>query len=164
MSEQLDKLCSVLDRLTLDALTLMEEQIQLKLEIESSMSEGEGHLAKSRYILGHKSVSELQLPTEGSPEFEAQAVVHSVDDEVLLKANFYDLEVRKKDENGEKTKDPLRWFGVLVPQNLHQAQSKFRQSLLWAVKCVNVQMQLNEVCTRIQQLKRVKLELSNTEE
>lgn len=163
MSANLDEICSVLDRLTLDSLTLMEEHIQTKLELENSMNEGEINLAKSRFIMGHKNVSELQLPTEDSPEFDALAVVHPQEEENFFDQNLYDLEIRQKGSE-EKLKDPLRWFGILLPNNLHQAQSKFKQALLWAVKCANLQTQLNETCVKIKQLHEIKAQLVKVEE
>lgn len=163
MSVKLEEICTILDRLTLDALTLMEEHIQTKLEIENSMNEGEVHLAKSRYIMGHNKVSELQLPTEDSPEFEALATIHPHDDEKLFNRESYDLEMRQKG-SADNLKDPLKWFGILLPKNLHQAQSKFKQSLLWSVKCVNLQTQLNETCIKIKQLYELKEQLGNVEE
>lgn len=91
----LDKICTVLDKLTLDKLTVLEEVIQAKLELEKSMCDGEMHLAKTRYIMGRNSVSVLQLPTENSTEFDASTVVHSEEDEKLFGEKTLDLEVRK---------------------------------------------------------------------
>ena len=48
-AEDLDKICQTLDKLTLDALTLMQEEIQLKINAENAMIGGESHLAKTRY-------------------------------------------------------------------------------------------------------------------
>lgn len=163
MALDLDKICTVLDKLTIDALTLMEEHIQVKLEIEKSMNEGESHLVKSRYIKGQNFVSQLQLPTEDSNEFDALAVVHPEKSEELFNKNVYDLEIRKCNDD-EKLKDPIRRFGVLVPQNLYYAQSRFKQALLWVVKCVNVQNRLKETCIKIAQLKEVKSKLITVEE
>lgn len=47
-TRDLDKICNVLDKLTLDALTLMQEEIDLKLTAENAMIGGETHLAKTR--------------------------------------------------------------------------------------------------------------------
>jgi hypothetical protein len=151
----LDKICTLLDKLTLDALTLIEEEIQTKLNIENAMCGGETHLAKSRYILGQSSVSSLQLPTENSPDFEATTTVHSEEDEELFGAKLRHLEAEKKEEQT----DPVRWFGYLVPQDLYHAQTMFRQALQWIIKCVNVQTRLVETCGKIGQLKELKSEL-----
>ncbi|XP_069841565.1 coiled-coil domain-containing protein 115 [Dendropsophus ebraccatus] len=47
-------------------------------------------------------------------------------------------------EESEKPKspladDPLRWFGVLVPQSLRQAQSNFQQGILLAAEVASLQ-------------------------
>lgn len=34
---------------------------------------------------------------------------------------------RKRDQNPQQ--DPLKWFGILVPQPLKQAQSSFKQGM-----------------------------------
>lgn len=153
MGCELEKICEVLDKLALDSLTLMEQHVQQKLEVEKSMCEGESHLAKSRYIMGRNSVSSLQLPSENGSEFEATAVVRREADDGSITDEALDLEFKKKVEEGS---DPVRWFGVLVPQNLHYAQAKFKQALLWAVKAANTQTQLRGVCYKIAQLEDLK--------
>ncbi|KAM4012034.1 coiled-coil domain-containing protein 115-like [Anomaloglossus baeobatrachus] len=52
-------------------------------------------------------------------------------------------------EESEKPKspgvnDPLRWFGVLVPQSLRQAQSNFRQGILLAAEVASLQSSIDE--------------------
>lgn len=47
-TEHLDQICTTLDKLTLDALTLMQEEIDLKINAENAMIGGETHLAKTR--------------------------------------------------------------------------------------------------------------------
>ncbi|KAG8542853.1 hypothetical protein GDO81_025983 [Engystomops pustulosus] len=52
-------------------------------------------------------------------------------------------------EESEKPKsspadDPLRWFGVLVPQSLRQAQSNFRQGILLAAEVASLQSSIEE--------------------
>lgn len=50
-TKDLDKICNTLDILTLetlDALTLMQEEIELKINAENAMIGGETHLAKTR--------------------------------------------------------------------------------------------------------------------
>ncbi|KAJ8928792.1 hypothetical protein NQ314_018591 [Rhamnusium bicolor] len=154
-TEDLDKICNTLDKLTLDALSLMEEEILLKLNVENAMCGGESHLAKARYIMGQNSVSCLQLPTENSPEFSAVAKVYASEDDKLFGEKSYELQLTKKTED-ESVQDPVRWFGVLVPQNLNYAQNMFRQALQWAVQAVNVQTQLEQTIIKIQQLKAAK--------
>ncbi|XP_073397358.1 coiled-coil domain-containing protein 115 isoform X2 [Dendrobates tinctorius] len=40
--------------------------------------------------------------------------------------------------------DPLRWFGVLVPQSLRQAQSNFRQGTILAAEVASLQSSIEE--------------------
>lgn len=153
MSPNLNKICEVLDKLTIDALTLMEQEIQVKLELEKSMSDGEAHLAKSRYIMGQNYVSTLQLPTENSSEFNASAVLNVEENSDVFSDKTLDLEFKKDDQ---ECKNPLRWFGVFVPQNLHYAQAKFKQALVWAAKSANIQIQLNNTLSDITKLESIK--------
>lgn len=154
----LDRICTTLDKLTLDTLTLMEEHVQVKLNLENTMNDGILNLAKSRYILGHNNVSSLQLPTEDGQEFEAATVIHSQENKVLG-YKMYDLEIMKKSDDSTKLQDPLKWFGVLVPQNLHTAQNRFRQALTWIGEIANIQERLDYNCKKLGQLRQLKPQL-----
>lgn len=147
----MDKICTLLDKLSLDALTLMETHIQMKLNIENAMSGGEMHLAKSRYILGQNGVSALQLPGEGCPDFEATATVRLEEDE--FKDISREVQIVKKEEQT----DPVRWFGYLVPQDLYHAQSMFKQALHWVVEAANVQKKLSDTCLKYREVKKIKV-------
>lgn len=153
--EHLDKICNILDKLTLDALLLIEEEIQTKLNIENTMSSGESHLAKSRYIVGQNNVSAIQLPTEKSPECTATVKVYQNEDEKLFNRKSYEIQLTTKSED-ENVQDPLKWFGVLVPQNLTYAQNMFRQALQWSIKAVNIQTQLCQTIDKINELQDIK--------
>nr|CAH7740079.1 unnamed protein product [Callosobruchus chinensis] len=155
MGENKERICNILDKLTLDALHLIEEEVQLKLNLENAMIEGETHLAKSRYIMGHNNVSALQLPTEDSNEFSASIKVTEHDSETLFDNPELQLKSVKKSED-ESVQEPLRWFGVLVPQNLTRSQNMFKQALQWAVQAVNVQTRLTETINKIGVLKEAK--------
>ncbi|XP_056394495.1 coiled-coil domain-containing protein 115 [Hyla sarda] len=48
------------------------------------------------------------------------------------------------DKPKSPTSDPLRWFGVLVPQSLRQAQSNFRQGILLAADVASLQSSIEE--------------------
>lgn len=157
-TKDLDNICDTLDKLTLDALTLMEEKVKLALNTENAMCGGEAHLAKARYIMGHNNVSSLQLPTENSPDFTAVAKVYPNEDEKLFGETSYELHLTKKSDD-ETVQDPIRWFGVLVPQNVNYAQNMFRQALQWAVQAVNVQKQLRETIQKIYEIKGVKAKI-----
>nr|CAI5851949.1 unnamed protein product [Callosobruchus analis] len=155
MGAERERICNILDKLTLDALHLIEEEVRLKLNLENAMIEGESHLAKSRYIMGQNKVSALQLPTEDSNEFSASIKVIEHDSDTLFDNPELQLKSVKKSED-ESVQEPLRWFGVLVPQNLSRSQSMFKQALQWAVQAVNIQTRLTETMNKIGALKEAK--------
>lgn len=62
----------------------------------------------------------------------------------------------KEDDGKKKPTDPLRWFGVLVPQSLRQAQSRFTRATEQAVECANVQSEIAGVLARQKFLLRMK--------
>ena len=157
--EDIDNISRVLDRLTLDTLTAMEEYIRLKLEMEKCIIDGKCGLAATRYIMGQNRVSNMQLPTCDSEEFEATVVVNSGGNPY----KSYDLEVRKPTQDC-KLQDPIKWFGYLVPQTLYLAQAKFRQVLSWLVKVANVQEMIVYNCDKIEQLRALKNNIVNIEE
>lgn len=154
-TEDIDKICAILDKLTLDALLLIEEEIQTKLNIEDAMSSGETNLAKARYIMGQNKVSAIQLPTENSPEFTAPVKVYTSQDEKLY-GESYEIHLTEKTDN---VHNPIKWFGILVPQTVTLAQKMFQQALQWAVKAVNIQNELNQTMDKINNLKEIKSQM-----
>jgi hypothetical protein len=48
--------------------------------------------------------------------------------------------------------DPLRWFGVLVPQSLRSAKKIFNEAVEMAIQVTNLQMKLEQMRTKYQQL------------
>ena len=47
-------------------------------------------------------------------------------DDIFMLKNFSKLEeTGEESESGNKMVDPLRWYGLLVPQSLKDAQSRF---------------------------------------
>ncbi|GLV34485.1 uncharacterized protein CBL_09733 [Carabus blaptoides fortunei] len=176
-NEKLDKICSVLDRLTLDMLVLMQRQMQYKLNIEKSMTDGELHISKSRYIMGHKNVSSLQLPTENSPDIDASITLEEIHGDPSmfgqsqLKINMEQFKKANKndastDSDVKNIQDPVNWFGVLVPRDLRLAQRKFQDALDTAVVCANNQIRLHQTGVKIKQLTALKheLQMSTAEE
>lgn len=166
-SQELKTVCELLDKLTLEMLILMEQHIQEKLKIEAAMTEGEAHLAKSRYILGHKNVSSLQLPTENSNDINPAVTLTEIEDDETflgkpkLKLTIEEYTKTPFEELSDKKyiQDPMNWFGVLVPRNLHLAQSSYRNAIEHAVDCANTQTRLHQVCVKIQQLREIKKKL-----
>lgn len=159
--EKLHKLNKLLDKLTLEMLVLMEQHIEQKRRIETLMTEGEANLAKSRYIMGHKNVSALQLPTELSNDIDPAVTVEEMGDDErffgqpTLTMNVEDF-IKAGSENGgdsRNVQDPKNWFGVLVPRNLTSAQANFKDAISVVVDCANTQTRLNRICLKIQQVR-----------
>ncbi|KAM8934384.1 vacuolar ATPase assembly protein VMA22 [Pelodytes ibericus] len=64
------------------------------------------------------------------------------------------------EHQGEKSKghslptsqDPLRWFGILVPQSLRQAQTSFREGIVLAAEVVSLQSSIDNIQTQYRSL------------
>ena len=65
------------------------------------------------------------------------------------RGNVAEEDEKKSRENEEPTKevaDPLRWFGVLIPQALRQAQQSFRSAVMEDMeKVLNVRLEMAEL-------------------
>nr|CAD7434242.1 unnamed protein product [Timema monikensis] len=165
---EVETISKKLDDAIMEVLELMDELVKCKLMLEEITKSGFWNLAKARYIMGNSSVSALQLPSEGTDaDIVALSTVYKSDDQFTLqtisptkvkKTSTGELrkrtnncivndEVREKVPDGydvdqPELVDPVNWFGVLVPQNLRQAQSNFKSALELVVDSVNVQNRL----------------------
>ncbi|XP_073984414.1 coiled-coil domain-containing protein 115 [Rhodnius prolixus] len=175
-----EEICKELDSLSIRMLQLMKEYINVKLIIEDLIKNGSLHLAKSRYIMGNRNVSALQLPSEESNDVIASTTVicKETTDEVLLlelsrlnihrngKGDDSDaLRQRNKKKEEDKlekecSRDPLKWFGVLVPHDMRQAQSKFNKAIEYVVECANLQIEMLSVEAKYKRLLSKKLEMN----
>lgn len=153
---------SELDDLAIRMLELMNEYIEIKLMVEKAIRSGCLDLAKARYVMGNNSVSALQLPVE---EISALATVTtSVDDHNKKKCTFQlqrtipQSKTKQDTDNGPRSQsqDPLKWFGVLVPQNLRQGQAWFQKALDLVVQCANVKEELENCQHEYKKLLKVK--------
>lgn len=54
------------------------------------------------------------------------------------------------------SKDPMKWFGVLVPQNMKYAQSNFCTALDYVVQCANIQSEMNLIRSKYLALIKLK--------
>ena len=68
---------------------------------------------------------------------------------------------KQKPEKSEevKTKDPIKWFGVLVPQTLRQSQKHFSKAVELSVEATNIQ---NEIRGLLGQRHYLTRQLKNT--
>lgn len=151
-----------MDNLALESLELLEEKILLSIQIENKLREGHIELAKARYIRGKESVGMLQIPSEENevkPLFELETKFNeSNGKENSEKEEFptFDISFKKSDNQEEEIQNPLKWFGVLVPQSLKSAQKHFQDAIFLSVKLANVQSELNKVTGKTDSLKKLK--------
>lgn len=138
------------DKLILELLSLIEQSVQCKRNIETTTNSGQLHLAKSRYIQGTQTVSVSKLPTENSNDFNALKHIETKDDN-SEETNLELMSHTVDKENGFI--DPLRWFGVLVPRSLQLAQEQFNKAIEYTVECANINSRLNYVISSILLLK-----------
>jgi len=129
----LNEICEKLDELLIRQLELIQEYTDLSLNSELQQKDGFLNLAKARYIQGPNSLSQVQLPLEGSEEYSAVITV-SKDEDLSWKRNT----VVTPDENSRL----MRQFGVLKSNNVKLAMKSFRQSVELHVDRINVAQQL----------------------
>lgn len=154
--ENKKEVCELLDKLTIEVFSLIEQKVMSKLNIENSSVEGQLLMAKSRYIQGTNSVSIAQLPTENTQEFNALAKTALGKTDIL--ADILDITYHKVDKEAGYP-DPLQWFGILVPQSLIAAKNKFKSSIEHAVECANIQINLFNTISNIIKLRKIKADL-----
>ncbi|KAL3285568.1 hypothetical protein HHI36_000098 [Cryptolaemus montrouzieri] len=159
-TDQYEEVCDLLDKICLDTLVLMEEEIQMNINLEKSMCEGEMNLAKCRYIMGPNSVSALNIPA--SPEENIDSLVSVTNSPSETIPNVKEYHLNSLDSNKEKFANPIRWFSVLAPQNLFTSQAMYKAALRWVVQMVNARNQLNELCDKFESLKLVKASLKKS--
>uniref|UniRef100_A0A1B0D551 Vacuolar ATPase assembly protein VMA22 n=2 Tax=Phlebotomus papatasi TaxID=29031 RepID=A0A1B0D551_PHLPP len=148
-------ICELMDKLTIEVLDLMEDEVKQKIEIEKNSNSGQLLMAKARYIQGQRTVSASQLPTENSAEFNALATVSTDSPESPRRASKVTLEQHPVDkENGFI--DPIKWFGILVPQSLQLARNRFKKTIELAVDCTNTQLRLNRCMNQLEGLRQMK--------
>ncbi len=68
----------------------------------------------------------------------------------------FDISLRKSNKEEEVLQDPIKWFGVLVPQSLKSAQKHFQDALYLTVKIANIQAQLTKLTSHSESLKLLK--------
>ena len=84
---------------------------------------------------------------------DVQDVVEDLDSKLgIQNRKNNDEESKDKDvnpvEDKKVGKDPIKWFGVLVPSMLRQTQKTFVRSLELSIDCVNIQSQIESNIAR----------------
>lgn len=137
-----------LDEICLQMVQLMDEYCSSMGRLEHCLRDGCVHLAKSRYVMGHRSVSDLQLPTSGS--YNARSTV-----------------VREKDTNAihlacdNSGDDPIKRFGVLVPGSLRKAQEGFCKCLESTIEAAIIKAEMEKIQKNYSSLKDIRSQMTN---
>lgn len=162
MLGNIDQVCAALDDLTLKTLELVEEKVSVTVQMEELLREGHIELAKARYVRGTDTVGILQIPAE-TGQIESLFEVHRYSDD---EQSFPQLEVisKKVNDSGKDIQDPIKWFGVLVPQSLRNAQKRFQAALQLSGKCANVRSEIISVTNKLEGMKVAKRQFLENEE
>lgn len=152
MHKNIDEICNAIDKLVLRNLELLQEKVSTVIQMELLLRSGHIELAKARYICGKENISILQVPVHTEKiaslfELESKFTEDSED-----AVPSFDISLREKNELGEDIQNPVKWFGVLVPQNLRTAQKRFQESVYLATKIANIQCELNSISNKLKAL------------
>lgn len=113
-----------------------------------------------RYSEGQNAVSASKLPDEGT-ELCALRTIQRNEDEVG--SIQFELECHSVDKETHH-EDPIKWFGILVPQSLRTARENFEKSIELAIESANIEQRLVKNCENYAKLKAIKAEFDNVEE
>ncbi|ELU08388.1 hypothetical protein CAPTEDRAFT_227696 [Capitella teleta] len=165
---KLREICKELDAVLLKFFSAMDELYFERMHLEQHLKGGHLLMAKARYSMGAKTVGKLQyneddlnealyhvnISDEARLSLEAEVVQPKTDSSVRQRTKKPgDLESTPSEEGFEIVhavseeckpvrKDPLKWFGVLVPQPLRQCQQNFKKALETTCTIANLQQDL----------------------
>ncbi|XP_042892110.1 coiled-coil domain-containing protein 115-like isoform X3 [Penaeus japonicus] len=121
----------------------------------------------------------VSLPVEAEEESMSDMYAHEGDPVEGLRQRISNLrgdteleEDREDDREQYSTeqikkkvinRDPIRWFSVLPPQTLKQAQSDFKTAIQISAKCATLLGQLKVVCNEYKRLAKIKSKVDNIE-
>lgn len=105
----------------------------------------------------------LELPVGNPTKRRSQEEIEGLSEK--LKNTSMDSNAGEKDdsETSNECSDPLKWFGVLVPESLRICQSRFKQATETALKIASLQNQLRGLGDKYKELKLQELKLVNSE-
>ncbi|KYN21215.1 hypothetical protein ALC57_06408, partial [Trachymyrmex cornetzi] len=152
MSKNVDVLSEEIDELMLRKLELIEEKVHGNIQMETLLKDGHIELAKAKYIRGKENISMLQVPNNKDTvtslfDLETKTINEDNDTEPC-----FDISFKKLSDDADGPKDPIKWFGVLVPQNLKNSQKRFQESIYLAAKIANTQAELISVLSKLKTL------------
>uniref|UniRef100_A0A182JP83 Vacuolar ATPase assembly protein VMA22 n=1 Tax=Anopheles christyi TaxID=43041 RepID=A0A182JP83_9DIPT len=155
-----EELCELMDKLLLNSLELIEQDVQLSQDIGRLTTEGQMELAHTRFTKGPNAVSAVQLPTEDYKPFQALHTVKVKEDtdepEIISCRTLESHPVNA--EEGERI-DPSAWFGILRPPSLNNAKERFTRSLDSIIERANVRVRLSSYLNMFEMLHKRKTEL-----
>lgn len=133
-----------LDEICLQMVQLMDDYCSSIGRFEHCLRDGCVHLAKSRYLMGNRSVSDLQLPTSGP--YNARSTIVREDDSIHLALN----------KDGD---DPIKRFGVLVPGSLRLAQEGFCKCLESTIETTAIKTKMEKIQDNYSRLKNARSQM-----
>ncbi|PBC33108.1 Coiled-coil domain-containing protein [Apis cerana cerana] len=152
MHESIDDICKAIDENLLRNLELIEEKININVQMEKILRDGYIELAKAKYIRGKESISVLQIPVDDDRVVTLFELETKLTEETGKIIPNFDISLKKLDKIGNEIQDPIKWFGVLVPQSLRIAQKRFQESLYLIVRAANIQAEITSVVDKLQSL------------
>ncbi|XP_053980939.1 coiled-coil domain-containing protein 115-like [Hylaeus anthracinus] len=152
MHESIDDICKAIDENLLRNLELMEGKIIVNVQLENILRDGHIELAKAKYIRGKESISVLQIPDDDEKVATLFELETKITEETGKIIPNFDISLKKLDKDGGEIQDPIKWFGVLVPQSLRIAQKRFQESLYLVIRAANIQAELNSVLDKLKSL------------
>ncbi|XP_011136736.1 coiled-coil domain-containing protein 115-like [Harpegnathos saltator] len=153
MNKSIDALSEEIDELLLRKLELTEEKIHGNIQMEILLKDGYIELAKAKYIRGKENIGILQVPSNTDTMlslFDLKTNGATDEDDNIVPC--FDISLKKSNDKVDGPGDPIKWFGVLVPQNLKNSQKRFQESVYLAIKIANIQMQLISVFYKLKTL------------
>jgi len=161
--KDVNELKELMDKVILQTMELVEEDVTLKISIEKVTNEGALLIAKTRYAQGPNAVSASQLPADSDEarEFKALKTLSRLQNE--LESSEFELETHEVDKSTFHV-EPLNWFGILTPQSLKTARERYEKALDLVIESANVEQRLKKNCELLEKLKRIKADFEAVEE
>ncbi|XP_037705972.1 coiled-coil domain-containing protein 115 isoform X2 [Choloepus didactylus] len=150
-----------LDSLLLRLLEDLEELEAKRTALNARVEEGWLSLSKARYAMGAKSVGPLQYAShmepqvcvrtsesqDGLQQFRVMRAGARIPEEVgpreaALRRRKGSAKTQQP-EPSAAPRDPLNWFGILVPHSLRQAQASFSEGLQLAADIATLQTRID---------------------
>ncbi|XP_040083830.1 coiled-coil domain-containing protein 115 isoform X2 [Oryx dammah] len=159
-----------LDFLLLQLLGDLEQLEAKRQALNARVEEGWLSLSKARYAMGAKSVGPLQYASHMEPQVR---VCTSEAQDGLQKFWMVKAGTQTPEEVGSREaalrrrkglprtpepdsspapQNPLKWFGILVPHSLRQAQASFREGLQLAADMASLQSRISWGRSQLQEL------------